>query len=78
MFAIPNPRIIIGAALVAGVLAAFWWVYEEGKDVGKKDVVVEIEKARTESAEEKEKIDEEVRDLDDEELLRRALDAVRP
>jgi len=77
MLSLVNPKLVLGAAAVAAVVGAFIYVYNEGKDAGAKDIVVEIEKQKADSVAEKEKIDEEVRELDDDQLLERALGAVR-
>lgn len=64
-------------ALVVVILAIPVISYNVGVKNGKRDIVAEIEKARAASKEEKERIDEEINNLDDDELLRRALEFVR-
>lgn len=71
------PRKAIIPALTAAVVGfAVWWVYDTGVDNGQRELLSEIEGSRAEAVEEKERIDDEIRKLDRDALLERALGAV--
>ena len=65
---------IIAALAMAAVIG---WAYKNGVDSGKRRIISEIEQAREASVERKQEIDNEIRNLDSDALLERALGAVR-
>lgn len=69
-------NIAIVVALIAGAIFVTA-VYNRGYGAGKRDIISDIESARVESVEEKQKIDNEVQSLRDEDLLKRAMEAIR-
>lgn len=69
----------VGGAALALTVAAVLLVgaYKKGERDGRRNIIADIEKARVESVREKDRIDEEISRLTDDELLRRALGFVR-
>lgn len=70
-------KVYLWLGAFAIVVAAITGAFMKGYQSGEKNVLVDIMKSRAESAEEKQEIDNEVKELDRDELLDRALDFVR-
>lgn len=70
-------RLYIGLAVLGGLGIAIWLYGNSQYEAGQRDLLKQVEKARAVSVKEKERIDEEIDDLDADELLRRALGNVR-
>lgn len=71
-------RIYLVLTLLTAAASGVWYYGHVQYREGKKDLLAEIEKARTASIEEKEKIEDEINQLTDDELFRRALKYVQP
>ena len=67
----------IGLGVILTLLATTWLYGQSQFKAGQANIVAEIEKARTASVAEKEKIDDEIKSLDTDELLKRALSFVQ-
>ena len=59
----------VAAASVAAFAGYTWYIYEKGVGDGKAEIREEIAAARKAAGEERERIDEGIRDLDDDELI---------
>jgi len=70
-------RLYLALGGLLTLLAAVWLYGNARYDAGQKDLIKEIEKARTASIEEKKEIEDEIDQLTNDELLRRALGYVR-
>ena len=70
-------RLVFPLVIAAASAAIVFWTYREGVDAGKRGLLLEIEQSRLESIQEKERINDEIRNLPEDELLDRALGAVR-
>ena len=70
-------KFVAAAVYVVAIIAWGEWRAWSGYADGQRDLLASIEKARAASIEEKDKIDEEIADLSDDDLLRRALGIVR-
>lgn len=77
MFGMLGMKMMLPILAALAMAAALGWAYKNGVDSGKREIISEIEQARAASVEEKQEIDNEIRTLDGDALLERALGAVR-
>ena len=71
-------RYYIGIGVILTLLTSVWLYGNARYKAGQADIVAEIEKARAASIVEKEKSDDEIKSLNSDELLERALSFVQP